>query len=102
MGKGRGSAADYIAGTAAAETLTGDHRVESHARQAMLDKNLTKGVRSAGGTYGSLSKRFDGKEEKPAEKVQVSTGDKDEDAKIQAILAQGAETWEQMQEDMSA
>ncbi|XAO21566.1 hypothetical protein I312_100319 [Cryptococcus bacillisporus CA1280] len=102
LGKGRGSAADYIAGTAAAETLTGDHRVESHARQAMLDKNLTKGVRSAGGTYGSLSKRFDGKEEKPAEKVQVSTGDKDEDAKIQAILAQGAETWEQMQEDMSA
>lgn len=102
LGKGRGTAADYIAGTAAAEALTGDHRVESHARQAMLDKNLTKGVRSAGGTYGSLSKRFDGKEEKPAEKVQVSTGDKDEDAKIQAILAQGAETWEQMQEDMSA
>ncbi|OWZ62807.1 hypothetical protein LQV05_003489 [Cryptococcus neoformans] len=102
LGKGRGSAADYIAGTTAAEALTGDHRVESHARQAMLDKNLTKGIRSAGGTYGSLSKRFDGKEEKPAEKVQVSTGDKDEDARIQAILAQGAETWEQMQEDMSA
>nr|ODO00886.1 protein MPE1 [Cryptococcus depauperatus CBS 7855] len=96
--KGRGNAQNYIAGTSAADSLTGDHRIEAHAKQAMQDK-MSRGVRGVGGTFGSLTKRFDGKEEE--NQAQVSTGDKEEDAKIQAILAQGEETWEQMQEDMS-
>ncbi|WWC62505.1 uncharacterized protein I303_105101 [Kwoniella dejecticola CBS 10117] len=103
--KGRGNAQNYIVGTSAADSLTGDHRIESHARQAMQDKqNRLGGVRGSGGTFGSLSKRFDGKDEvKPGERsVPISTGNAEEDAKIAAVLAQGAETWEQMQEDMSA
>ncbi|OCF37220.1 protein MPE1 [Kwoniella heveanensis BCC8398] len=88
--KGRGNAQNYIAGTSAADALHGDHR-----------------ARGAGGTFGSMSRRFDGREDGPSGAgagepgVSISTGDADEDAKIQAILAQGAETWEQMQEDMS-
>ncbi|TYJ58850.1 hypothetical protein B9479_000282 [Cryptococcus floricola] len=107
--KGRGTAQTYIAGTIAGDALTGDHRIESHARQAMQDKQLGKGPGTGfgggiGGRFGSVTKRFDGKDKEGAvaEDVHVTTGDKDEDAKIQAILAQGAETWEQMQEDMAA
>ncbi|WVQ83104.1 hypothetical protein IAT38_005242 [Cryptococcus sp. DSM 104549] len=107
-GKGRGTAQNYIAGTSAAEALTGDHRIEAHARQAMHDKQA-RGVRGAAGTYGSMSRRFDGKDaggqgagEKEGEQVHVALGDEDEDARAQAILAQGADAWEQMQEDMSA
>lgn len=33
--------------------------------------------------------------------VPITTGDADEDARIQAMFAQNAENWEQMQEDMS-
>jgi protein MPE1 len=33
--------------------------------------------------------------------VPISTGNADEDAKIQAMFAQNADNWEQMQEDMS-
>jgi protein MPE1 len=62
--KGRGNAQNYIAGTTAAEALTGDHRIEAHAREAMLAKQ-NKGLRGAGGTYASMTKRFDGKEDKP-------------------------------------
>ncbi|WWC70707.1 uncharacterized protein I206_104658 [Kwoniella pini CBS 10737] len=103
--KGRGNAQNYIIGSSAADSLTGDHRIESHARQAMQDKqNRIAGVRGSGGTFSSLSKRFDGKDElKPGEpSVPISTGNAEEDAKIAAVLAQGAENWEQMQEDMSA
>lgn len=111
--KGRGTAQNYIVGTDAASALTGEHRIEAHARQAMKDRMM--GRAGAGGTYGSMSKRFDGKEDKkvgkkPVERkltrqaqptVAVTTGDAEEDAKIKAMLQQNADTWEEMQEDMS-
>jgi protein MPE1 len=43
--------------------LTGDHRIEAHAKDEMRARML-RGAQGRGGTYGSLSKRFDGKEEK--------------------------------------
>jgi protein MPE1 len=49
-------------GTSAAEALTGDHRIEAGAKDAMLAK--ARGLQGRGGTFGSLSRRFDGKEEK--------------------------------------
>lgn len=76
--------------------------MDSGAKEEARAKALAKGARGAGGTFGSLSKRFDGKEEKRGEpSVPVSTGDADEDARIQAMLKQGAETWEAMADDMS-
>lgn len=63
---------------------------------------LAKQSRGAGGTFGSMTKRFDGKEEKRPEAIPISTGDAEEDAKIQAMFAQNADQWEQMQEDMSS
>jgi hypothetical protein len=39
------------------------------------------------------------KQDGPA--VPISTGNADEDARIQAMFAQNADNWEQMQEDMS-
>jgi protein MPE1 len=59
-GKGRGTANHYIVGTEAANALTGDHRIEAHAREAMRDKLFGRG-RMHG---GPMTKRFDGKEEK--------------------------------------
>lgn len=100
--KGRGTAQNYIIGTDAASALTGEHRIEAHARDAMKDRMLSRGMRGTGGTFGSMSKRFDGKEDKPAQPaVQVSTGDAKEDAAIANILQIQANEWENMQEDMS-
>jgi protein MPE1 len=99
--KGRGTAQNYIVGTDASVSLTGEHRIEAHARQAMKDR-MNRGAMGSGGTYGSLSKRFDGKEEKKEEAPKVSTGNADEDARIQAMLQQQTDTWEEMQEDMSS
>ena len=61
--KGRGNAQNYIIGSAAADALTGDHRIESHARDAMQAKQ-NKGLRGAAGTFQSMTKRFDGKDDK--------------------------------------
>lgn len=103
--KGRGTAQNYIIGTDAASALTGEHRIEAHARDAMKDRmNRGMGRGGGGGGFGSLTKRFDGKDdkEKPAQPaVQVSTGDAKEDAAIAQILQMQADTWEDMQEDMS-
>lgn len=62
-----------------------------------------KGVRGATGMYGSMTKRFDGKEDTPAgpSSQQITTGDEEEDKRIQAMLAQSADMWEQTQEEMS-
>ncbi|KLT42029.1 DWNN-domain-containing protein [Cutaneotrichosporon oleaginosum] len=98
--KGRGTAQNYIVGTDASVSLTGEHRIEAHARQAMKDR-MNRGAMGSGGTYGSLSKRFDGKDEKE-EGVKVTTGNADEDARIQAMLQQQTDTWEEMQEDLSS
>lgn len=65
--KGRGTAQNYIVGTDASMSLTGEHRIEAHARQAMKDR-MNRGAMGSGGTYGSMSKRFDGKEEKKVSK----------------------------------
>lgn len=74
-------------------------------------KNRMLGRPGAG--FGAMSKRFDGKEDKAVslrclaeltgkqQQVKVSTGDAEEDAKIQAMLQQNAETWEDMAADMS-
>lgn len=80
--------------------MTGDHRIESHARDAMLAKQA-RAARGAGGMYGSVTKRFDGKEEKTQPAVQVSTGNADEDARIQAMFQQQEDQWEQDLDDMS-
>jgi len=61
--KGRGTAQNYIVGTDAATSLTGDHRIEAHAREAMKEKMFGRG-RGPAGAYGSMTKRFDGKEDK--------------------------------------
>lgn len=100
--KGRGNAQNYIVGTSAGESLTGDHRIENHARDAMLAKQ-NRGVRGVGGTFGSMTKRFDGKEDKNAQPaVQVSTGNAEEDARIQAMFQQQEDQWEQDLDDLSA
>lgn len=100
--KGRGTAFNYIIGTDAALGALNEHRMDAGAKEEARAKMLAKGARGAGGTFGGMSKRFDGKEEKRSEPgVQVSTGDADEDARIQAMLKQGAETWEAMADDMS-
>jgi protein MPE1 len=65
--KGRGTAQNYIVGTDASMSLTGEHRIEAHAREAMKDRMLNRGARGQAGTYGSMTKRFDGKE--PEKKV---------------------------------
>lgn len=98
--KGRGTAQNYIVGTDAASALTGEHRIEAHARDAMKDRMMNRG---RGGMFGSMTKRFDGKEDKqPAQPaVQVSTGDAKEDEAIAKMLQSQAESWEVMQEDMS-
>lgn len=62
--KGRGNAQDYIVGTAAADALKNDHRIESHAREALLQKQKQQALRNSGALYGSTTKRFDGKDEK--------------------------------------
>ena len=113
--RGRGNAQNYIVGTAAADALNNQHRLETHAVDQMKEK-MNRGVRGAGGTFGALSKRFDGKEEKkvcrplqvdipadvkPGEPVQITTGDAEEDARIKAMLGQEADQWEQTLEDMS-
>ncbi|GMK53944.1 hypothetical protein CspeluHIS016_0105300 [Cutaneotrichosporon spelunceum] len=100
--KGRGTAQNYIVGTDASMSLTGEHRIEAHARQAMKDRMMNRGAMGSGGTYGSMSKRFDGKEEKKEAAPKVTTGNADEDARIQAMLQQQTDTWEEMQEDMSS
>lgn len=51
-------------GTSAGDALTGDHRIEAHAKDAMRAKQ-SRGNRGAGGTYQSMSRRFDGKEDRP-------------------------------------
>jgi len=43
--------------------LTGDHRIEAHARDAMQAKQ-NRGTRGMAGMYQSMTKRFDGKEDK--------------------------------------
>jgi protein MPE1 len=116
--KGRGTAQNYIIGTDSASALTGDHRIEAHAREAMKEKMFGRGARGAtGGAFGSMTKRFDGKEDKAVSgrlsrerksctnalqpQVKVTTGDADEDAKIAAMLQMQSETWEDMALDMS-
>lgn len=101
--KGRGTAQNYIVGTDAASALTGEHRIEAHARDAMKDR-MNRGMRGTGGTFGGMSKRFDGKDDKDkaaAPAVQVSTGDAKEDAAIAQMMQMQADTWEDMQDDMS-
>jgi protein MPE1 len=98
--KGRGNAQNYIVGTAAGESLTGDHRIEAHARDALLAKQ-NRGLRGVGGTFGSMTKRFDGKD--PENKgPAVTTGNAEEDARIQAMFQQQEDQWEQDLDDMSA
>lgn len=96
--KGAGNAQNYIVGTDASVSLTGEHRIEAHAKKQMTEKAL--GLRGAAGTYGSLSKRFDGKEEEAAPKI--STGNAEEDAGIQAMLQQQADFMESNLDDISA
>lgn len=98
--KGRGTAQNYIVGTDASVSLTGDHRIEAHARKQMEEKMLARGQRGVTGMYGSNSMRFDGKEDK-SDAPKVTTGDAAEDAKIQEMLHQQRDTWEDMQEEMS-
>ncbi len=100
--KGRGTAQNYIVGTSAADALNNDHRIENHARDAMTAK-ANKGARFGGGNYGSMTKRFDGGAAGGGErdKVEISTGDAEEDKRIQAFFAQSGDQWEQTQEDMS-
>lgn len=62
--KGRGTAQNYIVGTSAADQLQNDHRIESQAREAMLAKQKQQQLRSTGGMFGSVTKRFDGKDDK--------------------------------------
>jgi len=62
--KGRGNAQDYIVGTTAADALKNDHRIESHAREALLRKEKEKALKTSGALYGGNTKRFDGKDEK--------------------------------------
>lgn len=103
--RGRGNAQNYIIGTSAGDALTGDHRIESAAKDAMRDKQ-NRGVRGMGGTFGSMTKRFDGKDDNakaaggPAEPI--SLGNAEEDAKLQAFFGQSADLWEQTQEDMQS
>ena len=55
--------------------------------------------------YGSMSKRFDGREDKaptPGPSVNVTTGDADEDARIKAMFQQQADALEQDLDDMTA
>ncbi len=61
--RGRGNAQNYIIGTVAADALTGDHRIEAHARDAMQAKQ-NRGVKGTAGMYQSITKRFDRKEDK--------------------------------------
>ena len=61
--KNRGKAQIYVAGTSAGEALTGAHRIEAHAKDAMFAKQ-NRGARGTAGTYSSMTKRFDGREEK--------------------------------------
>lgn len=101
--KGRGNAQNYIIGTSLGESLTGDHRIENHAREAMLAKQ-NKGSRGMGGTYGSMTKRFDGKEDPTKDKenqVVISTGNAEEDARIKAMFQQQEDQWEQDLDDLS-
>lgn len=83
--------------------MTGDHRIEAHARDAMLAKQ-TRGLRGAGGMFGSMTKRFDGKDgsDEKAPGVTVTTGNADEDARIQAMFHEQEDQWEQDLDDMSA
>jgi protein MPE1 len=102
--KGRGNAQNYIVGTTAADALNNDHRIENHARDALAAK-ANKGSRFGGGNYGSMTKRFDGQDEAgPSggkDKVEISTGDAEEDKRIQAFFAQSGDQWEQTQDDMA-
>ena len=99
--RGRGNAQNYIVGTSAGESLTGDHRQEQHAKDALLAKQ-NRGVRGAGGTYGSLTKRFDGKEDKPeAGAPAISTGNAEEDARIKQMFQQQEDQWEHDLDELS-
>lgn len=62
--KGKGNAQNYIVGTSAADQLQNDHRIEANAREAMLAKQKQQAMRGSGATFGSMSKRFDGKDDK--------------------------------------
>lgn len=79
---------------------------------------MARGQANGRGGFQSLTKRFDGKEDKkvrdlacrnradiqvggPEPAVEVSTGSAEEDARIKAMFAQNADQWEAMQEDMS-
>lgn len=69
-----------------------------------MQAKQNRGVRGTGGTYGSMTKRFDGKEdnaEADKEKEVVTTGNVEEDKRIQEMLAQQGEMWERELEDMS-
>jgi protein MPE1 len=50
-----------------------------------------------------MTKRFDGAEGSGGVKdqVEISTGDADEDKRIQAFFAQSGDQWEQTQDDMA-
>ncbi|ORY25626.1 DWNN domain-domain-containing protein [Naematelia encephala] len=96
--KGRGNAQNYIIGTGAADALTGDHRIEAHARDAMLAKQA-KGMQKTGGMFGSMSKRFDGKDEaRQANQPEVVIP---RDEGIAAMFAQQEQVWDATQEGMA-
>lgn len=88
----------------------------------MLAKQKNQAMRGSGGTYGSMTKRFDGKEDpkvrsplhgvitlekrptdisKQDAVLPISTGNAEEDAKIQDFFAQQGQQWEQTQEGMA-
>ena len=109
LGKARGSAQNYIVGTTAADSIGNEHRIEASAKQALLDK-ANRGLRAGMGTFGSLSKRFDGKGDEAIGNAQgiaaggapvISTGNEEEDRRIAAFFEQSGDQWEKTQEDMS-
>lgn len=78
---------------------------------AKANKALGVGAGGPGGRgagFGSMSKRFDGKDDAamgnlggPSAMPQISTGNEDEDRRIQAFFEQSGDQWERTQEDMS-
>jgi protein MPE1 len=90
---GKGRAAIYVAGNTA--TVPSDRRLDSKP----LPSAMSAWGRPAG---GSMSRRFDGKEDKtntpPAD---LTTPADDEAARIKAMFQANAEHWEETQERMS-
>lgn len=62
QGKGRGTAQNYIVGTSNADQV-GDHRIEASAKEEMRLK-MARGQANGRGGFQSMTKRFDGKDEK--------------------------------------